>query len=324
MKRLCKTLLLGAIVLSSFVGCSKKPQESGTYKVAIVQPVEHPSLNTIRESIIKGLEDNGLKDNIEIIYKNASGDMSLLPSIMDSLVGDKVDMIVPIATKPAQAAAVATTTIPIVFSAISDPVLAGLVTDLTATTGNITGVSDAIPVEEILKLALEITPGIKTFGFIYDSSEPNSVSGIEVARAFCDANGIGYKEATVSNTSDIQLSAQSLVGEVDAYFTPIDNTVASAMDSYIQVANDNNLPVYVSADSMVADGGLATVGIDYTVLGKQTADMIARIYKGEKITDNPIEVINQYSKMVNIKAAKTLGIEIPEHVLSTYVIIGEE
>lgn len=319
------TVMLGLMLLFSLAGCAQKEEGEKIYKIAIVQPMEHPSLNTIKDSIIKGLEDNGLdSEKVEIIYKNASGDSSLLPSIMQSLVSDKVDMIVPIATSTAQAAAVSTTTIPIVFSAISDPVLAGLVTDLNSTTGNITGVSDAIAIEDILTLALEITPDIKTFGFVYNSSEPNSVSGIERAKVFCDSKGIAYKEAVVTGTGDVQLAAQSLVEDVDAFFTPIDNTVANAMDAYIQVTNEGNRPVYVSADSMVADGGLATVGIDYTILGKQTADLVTRIYNGEKIADNPIEVVNEYAKMINLSAAKTLGIEISQELLDTYVIIGEE
>lgn len=322
MKKFMKMILLVMFIVGTFVACSKK-SENDKYTIAIVQPVEHPSLNTIRESIVNGLKEKGIGEEIEIIYKNGGGDASILPSIMQSLINDNVDMIVPIATGTAQSAAASTTTIPIVFSAVSDPVLAGLVTDLNTTTANVTGVSDAIAIEEIFKLALELTPDIKTFGFIYNSSEINSIAGIERAKAFCDANGLQYKEATITSTGELQQAAQSLVDSVDAFFTPIDNTVASAMPTYIEVANTAKLPVYVSADSMVTDGGLATVGIDYTILGTQTADLIHRIYQGEKISDNPVEVVNEYAKMINKNTAAVLGIELSDAILESYVLIGE-
>lgn len=325
MKKLLVILMVALMIMGTVTGCSKNTgsNKNDTYKIAIIQPVEHPSLNTIRESIILGLEEEGLKDKIEIIYKNANGDPSLLPSIMQSLKSDGVDMLVPIGTGTAQSAAATNTTTPIVFSAVSNPIEAGLVTALDKTTGNITGVSDAIATEDIIDLALQLTPNIKTFGFVYNSSEINSIAGIDKAKAYLDKLGLSYKEATITSTGDLQQSASSLVGSIDAFFTPIDNTVASAMTTYVQVANSAGLPIYVSADSMVADGGLATVGIDYTVLGKQTASMIARIYNGEKISENPVETMTEYSKMINKNVADSLELAISEDLLKTFVIIGE-
>ena len=200
---------------------------------------------------------------------------------------------------------------------------AGLVTSFEETTGNITGVSNSIPIEDIFKLALEITPDVKTFGFVYNTSEVNSVAGIERAKAYCDENGIGYKEATITSTADLQQAASSLVNDVDAFFTPNDNMVASAMPTYLQVAMDAKLPIYVGADSMVTDGGLATVGIDYTVLGKQTAAMIIRLIEGETIADNHVEQIAEYAKMININSANQLGLTISEDLMNEFVILGE-
>jgi len=291
------------------------------YVVAIVQHVEHPSLNEIRDTIVDELDVLGLTDQIEIRFENANGDVSMLPTIMQNLVSENVDMIVPIATPTAQAAMAITQTTPIVFSAVSNPVAAGVVTAFDETTGNITGVSNAIAIEEIFELSKILTPDVKTFGFVYNSSEINSATGINRAIAYCEANGIAYKEATVTGTADIQQATASLVEDVDALFTPNDNTIASAMATYMQVAMSANLPTYVGADSMVKDGALATVGIDYTVLGRQTAQMMARIIDGESIADNPVEVINEYSKMINIDTANTLGLEIPEDTLSHFVII---
>lgn len=294
------------------------------FKIGIVQHVDHPSLNQIRETIISELKALGYgEDKVVIDFQNANGDASLLPTIMQDMISNQVDMIIPIATPTAQAAMAATTEIPIVFSAVSNPVEAGLVTSFEETTGNITGVSNSIAIEDIFALATQLTPEVKTFGFLYNSSEINSATGIERAKKYCDTKGIAYKEVTITGTADLQQAAASLIGEVDAFFTPNDNTVASAMPTYLQVAMDANLPIYVGADSMVKDGGLATVGIDYTVLGKQTAAMAIRIMNGESIADNPVEQIAEYAKMINQKSADQLGITVPEALKAEFVVLGE-
>ena len=291
--------------------------------IGIVQPMEHPSLNQIRETIISEFDALGLTGSVEIEYRNANGDPSMLPTIMSELIGGGVDILVPIGTGPAQAAAAATDTLPIIFSAVSSPVEAGLVTAFDETTGNITGVSNAIAIEDIFALAKALTPEVKTFGLVYTTSEVNSMVGIERARAYCDANGIPYKEAAITGVSELQSAAQSLVGQVDAFFTPNDNTIASAISIYMQVAEDAGLPVYVGADSMVIDGGLATVGIDYTVLGRQSARMVQRILNGETIAQNSVEQIGEYAKMINMVTANNLGIEIPDSLKDEFVILKE-
>lgn len=320
--------LMFGMVVALFSGCSGTNNGSGdqdaeVFRIGVVQPMDHPSLNQIRDTIQAELVALGYEDKVELVFKNANGDMSLLPSIMQELVNDGVDMIVPIATPTAQAAAGTTDSIPIVFSAVSNPVEAGLVTSFENTDGNISGVSNAIAIEEIFQLAQVLTPEVRVFGFVYNSSEINSSVGIQRAKAYCDANGIEYREATITGTADLQQVASSLVGKVDAFFTPNDNTVASAMATYMQVAMDGKIPTYVGADSMVADGGLATVGIDYTVLGKQTAAMISRIIDGETIKENPVEQIAEYANMINVKTAEALGIEIPEALKEGFVLIGQ-
>ena len=294
-----------------------------TYKIGIIQHMDHPSLNQIYETIVEELNPLEEAGTIEIVYQNASGDSTMLPTIVQEMITDGVDILVPIATPTAQVAASATKETPIVFSAVSNPVEAGLVESLDKTDGNITGVSNSIPVEDIIKLALELTPDVKTFGMVYNTSEINSVTGIEKAKAYCDANGLKYEEATVTSTADVQQAASSLVGSVDAFFTPNDNTVASAMAAYLQVAAEANLPIYVGADSMVIDGGLATVGIDYTVLGKQTAQMVQRLVNGETIAENPVEQIAEFAKMINAKTAQDLGIELSDAMKAEFTILGE-
>lgn len=303
---------------------AQENQASGeTLKVAIIQHMDHPSLNQINAKIQETLQPLVDEGKVEIVEKNASGDQTMLPTILNSLVQDGCDILVPIATPTAQAAAAATKEIPIVFSAVSNPVEAGLVTAFDATDGNITGVSNSIAIEDIFKLAAELTPDAKTFGFVYNTSEINSVTGIERAKKYCDENGLSYKEATITGTADVQQAAASLVGQVDAFFTPNDNTVASAMAAYLQVANEAGLPVYCGADSMVNDGGFATVGIDYDVLGVQTGEMVKRIVEGAAISDTPVEQIAEYAKMINVKTAAGLGIEIPEDKKEEFQMLGE-
>lgn len=323
MKRFLAAIMAGSMVLLLLSGCSSsgEAKEQGKYRIGIVQHVDHPSLNQIRESITRELEEMVLEEEIEITHYNANGDMSLLQSIMQNLIGEGVDMIVPIATPTAQAALSATSDISIVFSAVSNPVEAGLVSDFSNTDGNITGVSNSIPVEDIFRLSKELTPEVATYGFIYNSSEINSLTGIQKAREYCEKEGLDYREVTITGTADLYQAVSSLVGQVDAFFTPNDNTVASAMATYVQVAGQAGIPIYVGADSMVIDGGLATVGIDYTFLGQQTARMIGRIMAGESIKENPVEQISEYANVVNKKTADDLGIRIPESLRGSFVII---
>ena len=339
MKKIISLLLIMLMLLTLVTGCQTKtetaedkektnttaetaPVENNEkIKIGIIQPVEHPSLNEIREYIIIGLEELGLKDKVEITYKDAQGDPSNINTIISQYVGENMDVIVPIATGVAQSAAAATKDIPIVFAAVSYPVEAGLVKELDKTEGNITGVSDAIGINEIFDLAMTLTPNVKTFGFVYNSGEVNSVAAIEKAKEYCDAKGLNYVDATITTSGDLLQAAQSLVGKVDAIFTPTDNTVASAMPVLAAEAIKAKIPVYVGADSMVADGGFATVGVDYKVLGKQVAAMIKRIIDGEEIINNPIETLNQYTKIINTTTSKEIGVEVSEESLKEFQII---
>ena len=324
MKRMLALIM--AVVLSGGVlgGCAKESAATADrYTIGIVQHVDHPSLNEIRDSIVGELDGLDLEENIEISFHNANGDMNLLQTIMQNLVGEGIDMIVPIATPTAQAARAATGEVPIVFSAVSNPVEAGLVKSFLETNENITGVSNSIPVKDILELSQKLTPDVKTYGLVYNSSEINSATGIEKAKKYLDENGLLYKEVTITGTADLYQAVSSLVGEVDAFFTPNDNTVASAMPTYVQLATEAGIPIYVGADSMVADGGLATVGIDYTVLGEQTARMVARIIDGETSLENPVEQIAEYANIINGDTANKLGISIPQELEDEFVIVGE-
>lgn len=306
MKKLVTLTLTMMMGLSMLVGCSTKEDQ---LTIGIVQIVEHTSLDMIRESLVEELGAKGLVDgqNVKIDYQNAQGDQSNLNSICKKFVGDGVDVIVAIATPSAQAAAAATSEIPIIFSAVTDPVAAKLVTNLEKPEGNVTGTSDAIPVDEVFELCQELTPEVKTFGFLYTTSEVNSQSVVEEAKALAPDYGYDYEEVAITNTSELKQAAYSLAGKVDAIYTPIDNSIASAMTVLSEVGKETKVPVYVGADSMVMDGAYATVGINYEDLGRQTGDMVAEVLNGKAIRDLPVATLDEFQKVINKTTAKAIG-----------------
>ncbi|HOA35404.1 MAG TPA: ABC transporter substrate-binding protein [Bacillota bacterium] len=319
------------VMLLSLSACA--PQENGggngetdVKKVGIVQIVEHPSLNTIRESMIDELAVLGFVDgdNIAIDYQNAQDDQTNLKTICQKFVNHGYDLIIAIATPSAQAAAGETTEIPVLFSACTDPVGSGLVDNLEKPGKNVTGTSDAVSAEQIMELALRITPGIKKIGALYNSSETNSVSVINDLKEYAGRNGMTVIEATVTNTSEVQQAVQSLVGKVDAIFSPTDNTVASAMPVVAQVTRKAKIPVYVGADSMVQDGGLATYGVNYVTLGQETARMAADILNGKKAGDIPVRMITEFEVYLNLVTAEAIGVTIPGDVLDEAVEVFDK
>ncbi len=287
--------------------------------IGVIQLMDHPALNEILDSFTVEMAALGYDESkINIHYQNGNGDFSNLNSIAQKFVGENVDVILAIATPSAQAAAAQTTTIPIVFSAVTDPYDAGLVENYDAPEGNITGVSDAIDVEAIFELAKELTPDVQKFGFLYNSGESNSVSSINQAKAYCDANGIEYIEATVTNSSEVQQATLQLLSNCDAIFSPTDNTIASAMPNVASLAMEQNKAVYVGADTMVADGGLATIGVSYTNLGKVTADVTAQIIAGTSVDQIPVTTMTEYATVINATTAAALNVEINN---DSYVIV---
>lgn len=335
MKRFLTVVLSICLLVGSsmaFSACSSDKStgssnaDSSAKKIGIVQIVEHPSLNTIRESFIEQLEKNGYKDgeNIVIDYQNAQNDQTNLKTITKRFVSNKYDLIVAIATPSALAAAGETKDIPVLFSAVTDPVSAELVESLEKPGGNVTGTSDAVSATKIMELAMRITPDIKTIGALYNSSEINSISVVNELKEYAQNNGLTVVEATVTNSSEVQQAVQSLVGKCDAIFSPIDNTIASAMPVVTQVANKAKIPVYVGADSMVKDGGLATYGINYPALGRETADMAAEILKGKNPGDIPVRTMTEMDIYINKATAEEIGVTIPEDVLNEAAeIFGE-
>lgn len=311
MKKMMIMMMLGMVFLA---GCSNTNKD--VKKIGVAQIVEHTSLNTIRDSFLKEMEVLGYDEsNIEFDLKNANGDGNTMNSIMQKFSGDEKDCIVAIATPSAQVAAKYSEKTPVIFSAVSDPIGAGLMSTLETPDKNITGTSDEIQVDQILDLALTLQPEIKKIGVLYNSGEANSATYVATLKALCEAKGITLEEVSITAVSDLQSAAQTLATKVDAIFTPNDNTIASSMPILVKAAKETNIPTYVGADSMVMDGGFASVGIDYEELGKETARMVDQVLKGTAIKDIPAKVFKDNLNIyVNSKVLKELGITLPTSI----------
>ena len=295
----------------------EKSDRQALHKIGVIQPMEHTSLNIIYDSFSKELEELGYKDgeNCIITFKNANGEMSNIPTIVQNFEGDKQDAVVAITTPVAQGAMALAKDTPVIFCAVTDPVKAGVVTDYEVTDKGMTGTTDAVNVDKIMELALEITPKVKSVGYIYNSGEDNSVSNLAKLKEFCESNNLKLEETSISSSADLQMAANTILEKVDMLFVANDNTVAEAMPVLMKEAVAAKKPVYVGADSMVMDGGFATLGIDYTDLGKETARMVDRVLKGEKVEDIPVKVFKDDLYIyVNTDTAKALGIEIPDSI----------
>ena len=280
--------------------------DSKTVKVAIVQQLDHSSLDEIRTAVKDKLTalagEQGI--TLEISEYNGQNDASTLNQIGADIVGDKVDLIIPIATLAAQCMVTAAdgTNTPIVYAAISDPVAAGL-TDIP----NVTGTSDALNTAYMLDMMLAVQPDVKTVGLLYSLSEVNSETPIAEAKAYLDSKGIAYVEKTGNTTDEIVSAASSLVGRVDAVFTPTDNVVMAAESAVAEILNGAGIPHYAGADSFVQAGAFATCGVNYTELGNKTAEMAMELLLGAPAP--AFHVMEGGIITVNPAAAKAAGID---------------
>ena len=325
MKKKVLAVVLGmSMVVAMMTGCraSKETSDNAnsaekTYTIGISQFAEHGSLDNCREGFIEGLKEEGLEEgkNLKIVTNNADADTGTAAQIADQFVADKVDMICAIATPSAQAAynAAMETDIPVVYTAVTNPVAAELANDDKSPVGNVTGTSDELPVEAQLKMIREILPDAKTIGILYTTSEANSVYSIEQYEKLADKYGFKIEKTGITNTSEIQLAASDLLGKVDCLTNLTDNTVVSALPTVLGLANEKGIPVFGSEIEQVKLGCLAAEGIEYTQLGKDTGKMAAKILKGEaSASEMDYELITESSLYVNEKVAENLGITVPD------------
>lgn len=286
-------------------------------RVGILQYVSHPALDTIRKGVIQGLKESGYVENknVEILMQNGQADQSKLATMSQQLVTKQADVLVGIATPAAQALANTTSTIPIVLGAVTDPVQAKLVHKIERPGGNITGVSDKPPVGAQFELAKKLMPTAKTVGILSSSSEDNSKYQVAEAKQIAEKLGYEVKTYAVPSTNEISQTVQVMSQTVDFIYIPLDNTIANAMDTVVAEANKKQLPIIPSVDSMVKQGGLATVSINQETLGIQTGKMVAAILAGKSVpATTPVYTFSDGDVVVNEQQAKKLGITLPEEV----------
>lgn len=311
MKKVISLILAIVMVASLFAGCGAsepKAEEAGVkteFTVAIVQQLDHSSLDEIREAIKAQLNALAEPSNYTITIEeyNGQNDNSVLSQISTEVVADEVDLIIPIATLAATAAVTAADgNIPVVYAAISDPEGAGL-TGLPT----VTGVSDALNTNFILDMMFAAQPDIQTVGLLYSNSEINSEKPIAEAKAYLDAKGIAYLEKTGNTSGEIVEAAASLVGRVDAVFTPTDNAVMAAEASVAELLNADGIAHYTGADSFVLSGAFTTCGVNYTELGTKTADIAFDILMGGEIGE--FVVMDGGIITVNTDTAEAIGVD---------------
>ena len=290
-----------------------------SYQISVSQFVEHPAL----DAVLKGFQDYMTQNRMDISYNvhNAQANMATANQIGFQIMGEKPDMILAIATPSAQACAQALKKTPqmqktpMLFTAVTDPVSAGLVKDLHHPGANITGVSDMLPVARHLQMVQEFLPGLQRLGFLYNAGEVNSKVLVPLFTAEARKSGFQIVPATVSKSSDVYQAVKSLVGRVDAVFVPTDNTVVSALESAIKVCEQNRLPLFNADVDSVKRGSIAAMGFDYYQHGFQTGALARRILTGADPAVTPVEFQEKLQLHINLKAAKQMGVKVPSALL---------
>lgn len=305
-------LLLGLTLALPALAADKVPL------VGILQFVQHPALDAAREGFVKGLEDAGFQDgvNIKLDYQNGQASQDICASIADQFIAAPVDLALAIATPAVQALAGKTESIPILGTAVTDFVQAKLVDTNEHPKFNVSGTSDMNPVAEQIELVKRLAPEAKVLGLLYTSSEVNSQIQAGLAKAKAEELGLSVVEVTVNNTNDVQQAAINILDQVDVLYIPTDNIVASSIALVVEEALARKIPIAGSEGAHVHGGGTFTRGIDYFKLGEQTGHMAARILKGEaQVSEMPVERQSQFDYLINKTYMDALGLEIPEDLL---------
>jgi len=300
-----------------------------TKKIAISTVVEVPQLVETKEGVLKGLAERGfvVGKNIELDYQSANGNIPTQQQIAKKFVGDGADVIVAITTPTAQAMVSATKDIPIVFTAVTDPLKAKLVPQFKQPGGNVTGVSDAAPIAEQLKLFVQIVPKLKKLGFIYNPGLDSSKATLGWVQEQGKALGIEVVEAPAPTTNEVIPAANQLIGKVDAIYVPNDTTVVAALETVVKIGKDTKTPVFTGETRGVDRGSVASLGLNYTQVGMLTGKMVADILEGKK--PGSIDAVLAYEALsdkvvvVNKGSAAAMGVTIPEAVLKSATKVVE-
>lgn len=327
MKKMYGFIIVLVLILSvAFVTENKKmtTKKKEMPVVGVLQLTSHPALDKIYEGIVAALKEEGYVDGktMTLDFQNAQGDQSNLKTMSEGFVTKHADVMVGIATPSAQALANASSEIPIVLGAVTDPKGAGLVENNEKPGGNITGVSDQTPVFDQFNLIKTLVPNAKKIGILYSSGEDNSIIQGKQAEEAAKKLGFETKIATVASTNDVSQVTTNLATQVDAIYVPADNTVASAMSTLVNITDAAKIPVFPAVDTMVKEGGLATVGLNQYELGKMIGKMTAQLLKGEiQTATTPIEYLKTGDKILNPKKAAELGVQLPKELLKQATIV---
>lgn len=290
--------------------------EDGMYTIGVVQYATHPSLDNCYEGFLKGLADEGFVEgeNLTIDFQNAQGDTANCDLMAKTMVTSRVDLLAGIATPAVMSeySAAKSSDIPIVFTAVSDPVSAGLVQSIEQPGSNCTGTSDVLPLEKQVKMIRAFLPDATKIGVIYTTSEPNSVSHLEKLQGIAADNGFEVIAVGVTNSSEVASAAASVVAQgADCINNFTDNNVVDNLSAVIKAANDGGIPVFGSEIEQVKNGCLASESIDYVALGEQTGRMAARILSGEDASTMPVEEVEDATPVYNSEVLEALGLTLP-------------
>lgn len=323
MKKFTRLAFASLVSASLLISPFSSAQE--TKSVRVSQIVEHPALDQVRQGILDGLEKHGYKqgENLDFQFATAQGNPAIAVQIAKQYAGENPDVLVGIATPSAQALASATHTTPIVFSAVTDPVGAKLVSDMDHPSRNVTGLSDRSPVAQHVELMLELNPDIKTIGVVYNPGEANSIAFVDMLKQAATQHKLKVIEATVLKSADVQSATQVIASDVDMIYAGMDNTLASAIEGLIRVTNMTKTPVIAATDTFVPAGALASLGFSNYQVGVQSADYVAAILDGEKVAQLPAKVATGDEIHLNLKTANKIGFTIPQSVLDRATKIYE-
>lgn len=304
-----------------------QPAVAQEYLISVNQFVEHPALDAVQKGISDYFTDHEVA--VQFSLHNAQANMGTATQIAKQMLGEKSDLLIAIATPSAQACAQALKKAPkdlkrpFLFTAVTDPVAAGLVKDLNTPAGNITGVSDLLPVREHIQMVLDFTPGIKKLGVLYNAGEANSKSTVEKIKQLSTEMNYEVVEATAAKTADVYQAAKSMMGKVDAIFIPTDNTIISALESVLKIGIQHQVPVFAADVDSVARGAVAAMGFDYYKHGYQTGAMALRILQGTSPSAIPVEFQEDLQLHINSTYAAKMGIQPPEALLKAAAKIYE-
>jgi putative ABC transport system substrate-binding protein len=294
------------------------PAQAEDVTIAVTAIVEHPALDAARDGVKEALAEAGYKEgeNLTFLYESAQGNPGTAAQIARQFIGEEPTVIVPISTPSAQAVVSATRDVPVVFTAVSDPVGAQLVKEMEKPGGNVTGISDMSPVADHVALIKEITPDAKSIGFLYNTAEANSVSTLAALKAEASKAGLEVVESVATKSAEVQGATRALVGRADVLYIPTDNTIVSAFEAAVGVAEEAKLPLYAGDTDSVPRGAMAALGFNYFDVGKQTGAVVVRVLKGEAPGDIPVTIAAGTDLVINKSAAEKMGVTFPESILS--------